>query len=84
MIWLEDYNKDPEPFDPHTLEVYRKAVEDFRCRCLFDTDDAGADPLAEQEYLAALAHLELAHRHFTMARIHQVRALAAGNGRRYP
>ena len=79
-------NEEDAAFDPSTLQRYTKAAEKLHHDILFGTDvnGSGADPLAEQEYLVALSHLELAMRHFTMARTHQVRALAAANGRRYP
>ena len=74
---MTDPNKEDAPFTPATLQDYAKRADALHKDILFGTDgNSGADPLAEQEYLIALSHLELAHRHFTMARFHQVRALA--------
>jgi hypothetical protein len=73
---VEDHNKEEEPFTPSTLQTYEERLEKLRHDILFDTDDAGADPIAEQQYLIALAHLETAQRHMALARLSQVRALA--------
>jgi hypothetical protein len=60
-------------------DAVRKRREDY----LFHEDrddDAGdwlGDPMAEQEFLAALAHLELAERALRRAGYHQTRAEVA-------
>jgi hypothetical protein len=71
-----DPNKEDEPFTPGTLQTYEKRLDKLRHDILFDTDSAGADPVAEQQYLIALSHLEMAQRHLALARLSQVRALA--------
>ena len=71
-----DPNKEDEPFTPETLDRCAKRAEQFRFDCLFDIDDAGADPFAVEHYLTALAQLELAHRHFKLAKLCQSRGIA--------
>ena len=66
---------DDKPFTPETLADYAKQIEDMRNRLLFESDDAGADAVAEQHFLVALGHLELAHRAMKLANLAQMRAL---------
>jgi len=73
---VDDPNQEDAAFTPSTLQAYEKQSEKLHHDILFGTDDAGADPIAVQEYLVALSHLELARRHFALARQFQVRALA--------
>jgi hypothetical protein len=73
---VSDPNKDDEPFTPETLDGYTKRIEDLRCEILFETDGAGADPHAEQLYLLALGHLDMAGRYMALASMAQSRALA--------
>jgi len=63
---MENPNKELEPFTPTTLRIYAKQAEDLRCQALFDTDDP-VNLMAEQQFLTALAYLELAVRYFTIA-----------------
>ena len=72
---VENPNEDEKPFTPELLESLAKHVEDFRADTLFGVDGGCAEPFAEQHYLAALAHLELAHREFMLAMYHQRRSL---------
>jgi hypothetical protein len=73
-----DYNEDDKPFMPETLKACAREAEDLRAECLFGIASEGADPFAEQQFLAALAYLDLAHRHFALAGLTQARALADG------
>jgi len=66
-----DPNADDEPFTPETLEAYAKLTEDLRGHCLFSIDVAAANSEAEQQFLMALSHLELAQRHFKLAALKQ-------------
>jgi hypothetical protein len=75
-MMIANPDKDPDPFTPETLAACVKAVEALRNQYLFDIDEAGADPVAEQHYLTALATLEVARQHFALARLFQTRALA--------
>jgi hypothetical protein len=72
---IDDPNKEPEPFTPETLEGFEKCAEGLRLDFLCDVDEAGADPVATQHALVALAHLELAQRAFALARLAQTSAL---------
>lgn len=63
------------PFTPEVLDSYAHCVADLRCEWLFDTDAAGADPIAEQHYLAALSHMEAAQHSFSLAMLHQTAAI---------
>jgi hypothetical protein len=63
-------------FTPETLRNFTIDIEKLRHEMLFDMKSAGADPFAEQHFLAALAHLELAQRALTLAQFSQSRALA--------
>lgn len=64
-----------------TLEEMAKRVENLRLALLFGGSQEEATGhlgvLAEQEYLSAIAHLQLAQAAFMRAHYHQVRALAA-------
>jgi hypothetical protein len=73
-----DPNANDLEFTPETLREYAKQTETLRTGALFDVDDAGADPEAEQYFLMALSHLENAQRAFTLAALRQSRALAGG------
>ena len=71
----EPENSEDKPFTPETLRSYARMVEDLRHGFMFDTDDAGASPLAEQHYLVAMSYLELAQRAFSIAEIHQMQEM---------
>lgn len=77
---IKDPNADDRPFTPGRLRDFAKMIEELRWYFLYDTDDAGADPYAEQEYLLALAAMEMAQRHFALASLHQSRGIAARSG----
>lgn len=71
-----DPNAELAEFSPDTLEKCAKQVEDLRLgEFLFGIDEAGADPVAEQLYLVALNHMELAERHFKLAKLAQIKAI---------
>jgi len=63
-------------FTHSTLQDYEKRVHDLYQNFLFGTETDGADPVATQQYLIAISHLEMAHRHLALARLTQARALA--------
>lgn len=62
-------------FTPETLRDLASQIEKMRFDMLMDMEDAGACPYAEQHYLVALGHLELAHRAMSLAHMSQSRAL---------
>jgi hypothetical protein len=66
---------DELPFDPDTLDALASRIERVRRDCLCDIDGAGAEAVAEQHYLLALAALDEAQRHARLASIHQSRGL---------
>jgi len=72
---VKDPNADDDPFTPEMLAKFARQVEDLRADILFGVDDNGADPFAKQHFLTALAHLDLAHRSFKLARLCQIQAL---------
>lgn len=62
-------------FTPSNLLTISNEIEDLRRKILFVVDEAGADPIAEEFYLAALEYMNLSIRHLNLARLAQVRAL---------
>jgi len=76
MITLTRVNDDlDEAFTPETLHRYCQMVQELRHSMLFDIEDDGCGPLAEQHYIAALAHLELAQTALRLAEIHQMQEM---------
>jgi hypothetical protein len=71
-----EINQPEKAFTPEAMADAAKASETLHADLLFGVDGAAAAPDAEQLYLAALAHLDLARRHFTLAQLAQTRALA--------
>jgi hypothetical protein len=65
-------------FSPETLQQLAEEVENLRFGSIMNVDTAGADPMAEEHFLLAVAALEQAKIHLRLARLHQVRALAGG------
>ena len=58
----------------HTIELSEviSAIEALRHDVL-GGEWEGLEPMAEQEFLLALAALEMAQRHFSLSRLHQAR-----------
>lgn len=63
-----------------TLEEQAGAIEVLRREILCQENDHEG-PFAEQHYLSALAHLELAQRELTLAHYHSVRERTGGRPR---
>lgn len=63
-------------FTPDTLRSAATAITNLHGLLLTDVADDGADPIAEEYYLSALAYLELAYRTMRLAGYAQSRALA--------
>ena len=57
----------------HDLTFITSFLDNLHGYLLFSYEDAGTSPLAEQEFLAAIHHLELATTCMTKADLHQAR-----------
>lgn len=60
--------------DKLLLQQLAPMIEQLRHRLLFDFDETGLEPVAEQHFLASIALLDTAQRHMTLANLSQMNA----------
>jgi hypothetical protein len=80
MSDTRDLNANPDPFTPEILSGAATRVRELRQELLFDVDDAGSDPEAEQLFLLAQSALESAERFLKLSSMKQSQALARARG----
>ena len=56
-----------------TIDEIAEKIEETRLDLLFQFEDAGMAPIAEQHYLAAIANLDQAVRSFKLSHLHQMK-----------
>ena len=72
---MKDTDSLDREFTPEALREVAASVEGMRHDLLFNLDEAGADPMAEQHYLLALNALDQAVRFLKIAAMTQSAAL---------